>query len=303
MQLNQHIESLQPDIMRMLLVLQATGRRISEICTLNFDCLRQDAQGDWFLFHYQRKMKKEDIVPIAKETATIIREQQQFVINEWGNDFPYLFPVSKPYGKGQPIKQYSFAEHINWLAKEKNICDVNGRLWRLQAHQFRHTLGTSMINNGVPIHVVSRYLGHTSLEMTLTYAHIHDQTLKKEFVKFQGKLVDVTGKVVEVDELNSANDIDLQWFKRNVQAQALPNGSCALPAPMKECPHANACLTCTHFRTTIEFLDQHKEQLEQTEKIIDKAKVNGWQRQVEMNERVANNLQNIIHSLEAVNGN
>ena len=88
--------------------------------------------------------------------------------------------------------------------------------------------------------------------MTLRYARIYDQTLKQEVAKFHGKVVNIAGQVVESQnpEFDTA---DLQWFKRNIQAQALPNGSCALPAPMKECPHANACLTCTHFRTTIEF--------------------------------------------------
>lgn len=62
-----------------------------------------------------------------------------------------------------------------------------------------------------------------------------------------------------------------------------------------------ACLTCGDFRTTIEFLNQHKEQLEQTKKIIEKAKVNSWQRQVEMNEQVKTNLENIISSLESEN--
>lgn len=159
-----------------------------------------------------------------------------------------------------------------------------------------------MINRGVPIHIVQRYLGHESPEMTLRYARIYDKTLKEEVAKFQGKVVNISGQVIE-SENPELEPTDLQWVKRNIQAQALPNGSCALPAPMKECPHANACLTCTHFRTTPEFLNQHKEQLEQTKKIIDKAKANNWQRQMEMNERVANNLQNIINSLEAGNEN
>jgi hypothetical protein len=36
--------------------------------------------------------------------------------------------------------------------------------------------------------------------------------------------------------------------RRNVRAQALPNGQCHLPVQTGPCPHANACLTCGHFR-------------------------------------------------------
>ncbi|MGG6237779.1 hypothetical protein ACQ4N7_03990 [Nodosilinea sp. AN01ver1] len=122
--------------------------------------------------------------------------------------------------------------------------------------------------------------------------------LKKEIAKFHGKIVDITGKVIELDPNSEVDTSDYQWFKRNIQAQSLSNGSCALPVHQKECPHANACLTCSHFRTTTEFLDQHKAQLLQTEELLEKAKVNGWQRQIEMNERVAQNLHRIISKLE-----
>jgi hypothetical protein len=154
-----------------------------------------------------------------------------------------------------------------------------------------------MINNGVPQHIVQRYLGHESPNMTAVYAHVFDQTMKEEVSKFQGKVVNVAGQVVEPDQYDQGTD-ELAWFKRNVQAQALPNGSCALPIISQGCPHANACLTCTHFRTTSEFLEEHKNQLEETERILAKAKANGWVRQIEMNEQVAGNLRQMINVLE-----
>lgn len=253
-------------------------------------------------------MKRQNTIPISKEIVAVIQEQQNCVKEEYSHDCKYLFPTpqsvyAKSGGrrKGQPINQGLVGDSLKRLAISEEIKDASGKIWVFQAHQFRHTIGTSMINNGVPIHIVKRFLGHTSFEMTMRYAHIHDQTLKAEFAKFQGKTVNIVCQVVE-SENPGLDVIDLQWFKRNTQAQALPNGSC-VPAPMKECPHANACLTCIHFRTHIEFLDQHKKELEQTNKIIEKARANGWTRQFEMNERVAKNLQNIINALEAGNGN
>lgn len=308
-QLNQYLDCLPPYIMRIVLILQATGRRVGEVCTLPFNPLLQDAHGDWFLAHFQSKMKKEASIPISRETVAVIQQQQQSVKDDYDNDCQYLFPQPLEFfnnsgkkRKGKPIMQRQVNNYLDRLAVEKGIKDLSGKAWNFQSHQFRHTVGTSMINNGVPIHIVKQYLGHESFEMTLRYAHIHNQTLKEEFAKFQGKVVDVTGKVVEAanPELEIA---DLQWFKKNIQAQALPNGSCALPTIMQSCPHANACLTCTHFRTTIKFLDQHKQQLDATEKIIEKAKANNWNRQAEMNERVASNLRNIINTLEAGNEN
>jgi len=317
-QLNNHLNFLPEPLMRMVLIMQECGMRISELCRLKFDCLRQDSSGTWWLTYYQFKMKKDHSICVSNEVVAVVLEQQEYIKNHLGLKFEYLFCANKsgsPYKhrnnksnipKFNPVpravRPATFSLYLNELAQDKNICSSSGKLWHFQSHQFRHTIATRMINSDVPIHIVKRYLGHESFEMTMRYAHIHDKTLRSEFAKLHGKVVNVAGQIVASSnpDLDAA---DLQWFKKNIQAQALPNGSCALPTIMHECPHANACLTCTHFRTTVEFLDQHKEQLQQTEKLIEKAKTNGWKRQVEMNERVAVNLRNIISTLEIENVN
>jgi hypothetical protein len=197
------------------------------------------------------------------------------------------------------FKQWSFAQRINRLAYNHEIRDANGKLFRFQAHQFRHTVGTRMINLGVPHNIIQRYLGHLGPEMTSRYAHIHDSTMKEKLSEYlQGTLVDVTGK--RVPESGSLDSGDLQWFTRNVLAQALTNGYCAIPVVAGPCPHPNACLNCAHFRTDISFLGVHKAELRETERVIARANANGWVRQIEMNERKRNSLINIITSLERV---
>jgi hypothetical protein len=57
-------------------------------------------------------------------------------------------------------------------------------------------------------------------------------------------------------------------------------------------------LTCPVFITTAEFLPQHREQLELTRGIIERAQQRGQLRVVEMNQRTADNLTKIIGSLE-----
>lgn len=302
-QLNEHIDELSPPMMRMTLVIQECGMRISELVELPFDCLLQDKAGDWFMRYYQSKMKKEITIPISREVVRVVQEQQRYIRKFLGSDFDYLFcansGVQAP--KFNPVPRIMtrkiLPRQLNKLAAKHNICDCNGKQWHFQTHQFRHTVGTRMINNGVPQHVVQRYLGHESPDMTSVYAHIHDKTMKAEIAKFQGKVVNITGQVVEPNDIQ-ADTVELQWFKKNIQAQALPNGSCALPTISKGCPHANACLTCTHFRTSTEYLPEHEKELAKTERLIEKAKANGWQRQVEMNETVAKNLTAIIQGLE-----
>lgn len=201
------------------------------------------------------------------------------------------------------MRDRDFSGYLHVLAIVMEIRDISGNIFPLgKTHAFRHTVGTSMANRGVPQHIIQRFLGHNSPEMTSVYCHTHDETLQREIERFQNnsKVVNIAGQVVESNhpELDCS---ELQWFKRSVLAQALPNGSCARPILRGPCPHANACLTCGDFRTTIEFINQHKQQLAQTEQLIEKAKASSWIRQVEMNEQVKTNLKNIIATLESDN--
>jgi integrase len=290
-QLNSHLGSLKAPWMQMILILQECGMRISELLQLPLDCLTQDARGTFYLRFMQGKMKREHTIPVSQEIARLIQEQQQ-VVRATERSTALLFPNAK----GGVSKQQSFAQQINRLAYDHQVRDATGKLFRFQSHQFRHTVGTRMINLGVPHHFIQRYLGHLGPEMTNRYAHIHDSTMREKLSEYlQGTLVDVTGKAVPEGPLDTS---DLRWFTRNVMAQALPNGYCAIPVVAGPCPHPNACLSCAHFRTDASFLDVHKAELRDTERVITKANANGWTRQIEMNERKRVNLLNIVTSLE-----
>ncbi|NGS92433.1 phage integrase family protein, partial [Staphylococcus aureus] len=116
--------------------------------------------------------------------ALLIKVREDKVSEEFP-DSEYLFPRKD----GSPLKQETFRGELNKLAYEQNIVDKSGEIYRFHAHAFRHTVGTRMINNGMPQHIVQKFLGHESPEMTSRYAHIFDETLKNEFTKFQEKLV------------------------------------------------------------------------------------------------------------------
>lgn len=292
-QLNSHLDDLPDYIATMVMIIQECGMRISELCTLKKDCLLEDKEGDYFLKYYQWKMKKEHIVPVSREVASIIKSQEEKIKREFGLDYKYIFPRKD----GSPLKQDTFRRELNLLAYEKNIVDKSGSLFRFHAHAFRHTVGTRMINNGVPQHIVQKFLGHESPEMTSRYAHIFDETLKSEFSKFKETLVSNKGRIIENPEFNEANETDLQWFKKNINAQVLPNGYCRLPVIAGPCPHANACLDCTHFCTSKKFLSQHEEHLAHTKELLSIAKEKQWQRQIETNARVKERLEQIVGTL------
>lgn len=294
-QLNRHLGELKAPWRRMILILEECGMRISELLQLPVDCLTQDARGTHYLRYMQGKVRRENAIPVSAEIAGLVQQQQAEVrASRVVSDL--LFPNSK----GGVLKQASFAHRINRLAYDHDIRGADGKLFRFQAHQFRHTVGTRMINLGVPHHIIQRYLGHKGPEMTSRYPHIHDTTMRDKLSEYlKSSLVDVTGRTVTQDGPNDSSD--LQWFTRNIMAQALTNGFCAIPTVAGPCPHPNACLNCAHFRTDITFLEVHRAELRETEQIIGKAEANGWARQIEMNARKRTSLINIVTALEGTN--
>ncbi len=287
------------------------------IDTLPYDCIYQDQEDDYFLKYFQSKMNKEHVIPISKALSEVIIEQQSAVKKEWGVHlllFPtpnYIKPVKQGIFKkrmsnrGQQLARRTLAKYLQAFAVAHNIRGSDGKIWPFSFHPFRHTIATQMINNKVPQHIVQRFLGHESPTMTSRYAHIHDETLKKAFTEFYGKITNIAGEVLSKEQLFkdissgiNPKEMDAIWLKKNIQAQTLPNGICALPAISNHCPHANACLTCVNFRTDIRYLDIHREQLKKTNIMIKKAQQKECFRQAEMNQIIQANLEKIIATLE-----
>ena len=121
--------------------------------------------------------------------------------------------------------------------------DGQGRPVSLTAtRRFRHTKATSLLNAGVPLHVVQRYLGHVSPTMTMHYAKTLQATPEREFLRFRKITAD--GRELELDPRDLYELLELDKRADRV----LPNGLCLLP-PRQSCDRGNACLTCDKFAT------------------------------------------------------
>lgn len=281
-------------------ILIRCGLRISDAVKLPFDCVVTDADNATYLKYFNHKMNREALVPIDEELARLIAEQQRRVLQHWPRCPGVLLPrlTTNPDGN-QP---YSAATYRSALYRWVKCCDVrdeHGRPVHLTPHQWRHTLGTRLINRDVPQEVVRRILDHDSAEMTSHYARLHDTTVRRHWE--QARKVNISGDTVIFDP--SGPLAEAAWAKQRLSraTQALPNGYCGLPL-VQSCPHANSCLTCPMFLTTAEFLPQHRKHHQQTLQIISTAEARGQTRMVEMNQHVADNLTAIITSLEADTG-
>lgn len=266
-----------------LMLLIRTGRRMNEVLMMDFEPLlplltagkQGGKESDGFvarLAYQQTKITGGDppTIPVDQEIVDIIRLQQ-----EWARAFTashgapagsnprYLFLQTKNNRLGtRPYASATFHARLGVLTEKLAITDSVGRSVKVsKTHTFRHTRATDLINAGVPIHVVMRYLGHVTPAMTMHYAKTLAVTAEREFLRY--KKVTADGRTAEVDPRDLYDLLHLDQRADRV----LPNGWCMLP-PRQVCSKGNACLTCDKFVTDASHRGELQHQLEQSEALI-----------------------------------
>ena len=66
---------------------------------------------------------------------------------------------------------------IKWLVK-KHLSAAGLDANKYSAHKLRHTAATLMYQNGVDIRTLQTVLGHKSVDTTMIYTHIHDESVR-----------------------------------------------------------------------------------------------------------------------------
>jgi site-specific recombinase XerD len=295
-----HLALLEPDIRHLIIVLMETGLRAGDACTLPFNPLVDDSVGWPCLCFHNGKARAEQMVPLSGRAVMAIRDQQTHVRAVWPKGSRWLFPDPKHNPDGTlPFAYWTLKRQLGSWQDRIGLHDQTGAPVRVSAHQFRHTVGTRLINAGVPQHIVQRLLGHASPRMTAVYAQLYDTTIRQAFDRYQQQRIDISGRLLDYDP--ESPTADAEWIKHNlnrIQA-SLPNGYCGRP-PQQECPHPNACLTCPQFQTTVEFLPVHRQHAERNRELLELAEAHGRQRLVDNHRRVQDSLERIIPALQAV---
>ncbi|MDJ0577939.1 MAG: tyrosine-type recombinase/integrase, partial [Xenococcaceae cyanobacterium MO_234.B1] len=314
-QLDEHLHLLPEPLQRLVILIRALGLRECEILQLRFDCLRQLKNGNWVIQFTNWKFQEQlDTLPINESLVAIIKEQQEYIVNHLGSNFPYLFCGNKGGARNKTEKtqfsnnyhpvnkvcsDWTFRYFLNKLSQHCNICDNSGVVWKFSSHQFRRTVATKMTNEGVRQYIIQSYLRHRSPDMMLHYAQLLPETIKEEMEEFrkQKKIIDITGRKVEQIHPELDNDIGLQWLRAKMQPKALAMGFCARPALLKPCPHANACMSCEHFRLDEDDIPALEEHLKRTLKLKVESKSMGYIRQIKAIEEDEIKLNKLISSL------
>jgi integrase len=273
--------------MRITMLVALLGRRVSEICLLDRDPLlplspsapsppgepaaERDNQALVAKLRYQQTKidGAPDTILVGAEVVAIIGEQQQ-----WAQRFfaehgapdktpKYLFLAAHMNRNGdRPYSGNTLRSLLTDLAVRLDVRDSTGALVDFnRTHRFRHTVATGLLNSGVPLHVLQRYLGHLTPTMTMTYAQTLQSTAEAEFLRYRKITAD--GRELDIDPRDLYDLLELDRRTDRI----LPNGYCLLP-PRQVCGKGNACLTCDKFATDATFLPELQTQLTRTGQLI-----------------------------------
>lgn len=146
-------------------VLESTACRISEISTIRLDKINWSEKS----VKVHGKGNKERIVYFSTRAKIYMLKY----LETRDVESPYLFIASKkPYANLGP-------RSIQRTLKE--IKERSGVEEKVHAHKFRRTQATHLLNSGMSLQGVQKFLGHESPETTQRYAQISQENLKNEY--------------------------------------------------------------------------------------------------------------------------
>jgi integrase len=290
-----------------LVLLRASGWRISDILNLRYNnCLDRTSQG-WYLCGDIVKIQVlNHHVPITDEVAatvqSVIDEVKKNSTNE-NNPHHLLFVRFDGKRKGRCPEGSAIQKSINRLARKQNIIDDQGNIFHFGNHAFRHTKGVELINNGMDLLHVQKWMAHASPEMTLRYAKILDTTIRKSWEEAtkQGLFnLDETGRIKKIDihDIENKDIIEWEYIRSNLDAVRMPLGYCMKPKKQECHTQLNPCLTCRNLCTTPDFIPQYELEIQETNTLIDHGKAQGRIVWVDKNQILLDRYKEILSVLK-----
>lgn len=142
---------------RYLMVCLWTGARRSEVLGLTWQAINLDKKQCRVI----GKGNRERIIPLMPALVALLE------------------PIKKDIGR-----LFSDCHADTYTHKFKRLavaCGIEDK----HLHDLRHTAGTFMLKNGIPLEVVQKILGHSAIGTTQIYAKVLDDLTQSEMVKLR----------------------------------------------------------------------------------------------------------------------
>ncbi|MBU3202080.1 tyrosine-type recombinase/integrase [Clostridium estertheticum] len=314
-QLDNNIMDLdRPQYIPIYILLRETGWRGTDILNLRYhNCLEQiwNSKEQSYNFYLCGEITKTSIsqlkIPIRDKVAEMVQksiDKSKASSTEENNPKKYLFNTYQGKLKGIPLNKQALLLTIKRLIEQKDIRDINCELYHFRLHSLRHTRAKEYVEQGMGISIIQQILGHQSLQMTVHYATVSENTLYEKWKSTED--LDLFRVNIETHELQQVvldsedreNLIRYEYVKKNLDAVRVPFGVCfkASKIPCKQ--QMNHCLTCASFCTTTENVPEYEEEIARVKTQVEISNRCGRELWSEKNKQYLNILEKTLEKVE-----
>jgi integrase len=165
-----------PHLRDLLVFLLDTGARLREATRLTWTDVDLEAKPRAAVKFMTTKSGKPRGVPLTERATHLLKR----LLKERPEGEPrvFLYRPTGPKG-GQPTKAKPFERSDSGFL---NACKT-AKVADFKIHDCRHTYASRLVRRGVPLLDVSKLLGHSTLTMTLRYAHLAPDALNAAVAK------------------------------------------------------------------------------------------------------------------------
>lgn len=273
-QLDANVSAIEPSEMQPLYVLlRETGWRGTDVLDLRYDnCLDYvwDKEEGKYVPYLCGEITKTGIpllkIPIREDVAIMIdglKKEAAAKSTEQNNPERYLFNTYEGINTGLPYSKPTFAKAVQDMINRKGILGADGMPYHFKTHSLRHTRATEYAEQGMPIGVIQRMLGHCSLQMSLHYAKVSDNVLYKKWKETEalGILHLAANPPSKVQAAVSSETVSYEHVRKGLDAVKVPFGVCFKPSKIPCKTQLKHCLGCASFCSTRENEAEYREEI------------------------------------------
>lgn len=315
MQIDNNIRKIdKPQYIPVYILLRETGWRVSDILNLRCNnCLekiwnsKEDKYNYYLCSDITKVNMKEHKVPIREEVATMVEKvlnETKLKSNNKNNPKDYLFNTFIGQRRTHPLSRENLIASVNRMAKKYDIRDGKGQIYKFKPHSLRHTRAKEYTEQGISISIIQQILGHRSLQMTVHYATVTENTLYENWKKtedlnlFKVNQEKNTIEKLDTTTLDGESFIRYEYIKKNLDAVRVPFGVCFKPSKVPCKQQMNHCLTCASFCTTIDNVNEYEDEITRVKQQIETSKRCGRDIWAEKNKQYLDILEKTLEKIK-----
>lgn len=298
-----------------IIIQSQTGLRISEVLSIQEDCVKRTSDGyDYMEVTLGKTEKGEPIIhkvfinELVKNTIKELSDFTEPLRKESG--LKELFLVKNHGIRVLNVTKWN-EKRLTHFIERWGIRDNKGELYPLTSHKFRATFVRELIKRKVPIAMIMKQYSHVSIEMTAHYLTLQEEEVKEIYSNMilspESKIAglrakEIKGKLDDLFHGKTEDEIDdvITDLAKTMSFNPLPTGVCLYDFRRGNCTDGDGCFfyNCPNYITEVQFYPILKDELDLLEKEMARLKELGQEPAYQVQAVKYKYLKPLVESLE-----